>query len=215
MQDSTPPKIECRQQYPVLPVKNINEAINFYTKKLGFSLGFIWGDPPVYGGVTLGEVAIHLSAQMGKGKISVVNFVVDDADALCAYHLANNVQIVEPINDREYGIRDYCIADTDGNMLSFGHNIYTGDPIPIKRVEAPLRLEKRLAALLKDLAEHKHMSIDSCVEETLLHTFERIGDSVASPHTINTLNYIEELKKKHGIDYDVHGSYRFVEKGEK
>jgi hypothetical protein len=27
----------------------------------------------------------------------------------------------------------------------------------------------------------------------------------------STLRYIEELKKKHGIDYDSHGSYRFVE----
>ena len=26
-----------------------------------------------------------------------------------------------------------------------------------------------------------------------------------------TLRYIQELKKKHGIDYDTDGSYRFVE----
>jgi len=25
------------------------------------------------------------------------------------------------------------------------------------------------------------------------------------------LRYIQELKKKHGIDFDSHGSYRFVE----
>jgi hypothetical protein len=31
------------------------------------------------------------------------------------------------------------------------------------------------------------------------------------PHTTSQLKYIEELKKKHGIDYDSHGSYRFVE----
>jgi hypothetical protein len=55
------------------------------------------------------------------------------------------------------------------------------------------------------------MSISSCLEETLLHTFEPIGDNVASPHTKHTLRYIEELKRKHGIDYDTHGSYRFVE----
>ena len=27
----------------------------------------------------------------------------------------------------------------------------------------------------------------------------------------NDIRYIQELKKKHGIDYDVHASYRFVE----
>ena len=38
------------------------------------------------------------------------------------------------------------------------------------------------------------------------------GDGVASPHTRRTLMHIQELKKKHGIDYDSHASYRFVER---
>jgi hypothetical protein len=55
------------------------------------------------------------------------------------------------------------------------------------------------------------MSLNSCLEEILLHTNERLGDGVASPHTKRDLNYIQELKVKHGIDYDSHASYRFVE----
>jgi hypothetical protein len=35
---------------------------------------------------------------------------------------------------------------------------------------------------------------------------------VASPHTRKTLAYIQELKVRHGIDYDSHASYRFVER---
>ena len=68
-----------------------------------------------------------------------------------------------------------------------------------------MRLEKRLAAALIDLAAWKRMSLTSCLEETLLHTFEPLGDGVASPHTQRDLRYIQELKKKHGIDYDSHG----------
>lgn len=68
------------------------------------------------------------------------------------------------------------------------------------------------AAALQDLARHKRMSLTSCLEETLLHTFEPLGDGVASPHTKGDLRYIQELKRKHGIDYDSHASYRFVEK---
>jgi hypothetical protein len=37
---------------------------------------------------------------------------------------------------------------------------------------------------------------------------------VASPHTRSQLQHIQQLKKKHGIDYDSHASYRFVEKQE-
>src|SRR5262249_12906463 len=81
-----------------------------------------------------------------------------------------------------------------------------GQPIKIERVDLPVRLEKRLAALLQDLAKHKRMSVNGCLEEMLLHTNEGVG-----PHTKTTLHYIQELKKKHGIDYDSHASYRFVE----
>jgi hypothetical protein len=48
--------------------------------------------------------------------------------------------------------------------------------------------------------------VDSCLEEMLLHTNEGVG-----PHTKTTLKFIQQLKKKHGIDYDCHASYRFVE----
>ena len=81
----------------------------------------------------------------------------------------------------------------------------------IERVDVPVRLEKRLAALLTDLATYKHMTLSSCLEEILLHTNEPLGGGVASPHTKAQLRHIQELKKKHGIDYDSHGSYRFVE----
>ena len=79
-------------------------------------------------------------------------------------------------------------------------------PIKIERVDVPVRLEKRLAGLLQDLAKHKRMSVSSCLEEKLLHTNEGV-----EPHTQATVRYISELKKKHGIDYDSHASYRFVE----
>ena len=42
-------------------------------------------------------------------------------------------------------------------------------------------------------------------------TNEPLGDGVASLHTKRTIAYIQELKKKHGIDYDSHASYRFTE----
>lgn len=207
------PYIECKQVLPTLQVSDINKTIDFFIQKLGFTLCFVWGEPTTYAGVGLGDVMIHL-AKFPADKIerSEVNFVVNDANALYKMHQENDVPIRVPIGDREYGLRDYGVSDPDGNQIGFGHYIYTqGPPIKIERVDVPVRLEKRLAALLADLAVHKGMSISATLEETLLHTFERFGDSVASPHTETTLKYIDELKKKHGIDYDSHGSYRFVE----
>lgn len=206
------PHVDCERHHPSLSVTDVLAAADFYTKKLGFSLGFTWGDPPTMAGVTLGNVQIFLELGTPSPKGCGVYFVVDDADELYEFHRANGVEVVVPPEDRNYGLRDYAVRDLHGYRLAFGHNIFNvGPPLKIERVDVPVRLEKRLAALLNDLAKHKHMSLNSCLEEILLHTNEPLGDGVASPHTRGQLRYIQELKKKHGIDYDSHGSYRFVE----
>lgn len=202
----------CEQVVPVLMVSDVLAAADFYTTKLGFTLGFTWGDPPVYGGVNLDAVSVHLARGTPNPTGASISFLVGDADELYEFHRAHGVEIVEPPGDREYGLRDYGVRDLHGYQLSFGHPIYdVGPRIAIERVDVPVRLEKRLAAVLRELAAYKRMSVSSCLEETLLHTFEPLGDGVASPHTKRQLRYIQDLKKKHGIDYDTHGSYRFTE----
>ena len=211
----TPPAIpivDCERVVPELVVPDILAAVDFYTTKLGFTPGFTWGDPVAFAGVNLGETQVFFSPGTSEPRGAALNFVVSSADTLYEFQRANGVEVVEPIADREYGLRDYTVRDLNGYWLAFGHNIFNvGEPIPIERVDVPVRLEKRLAALLHDLAEHKHMSLSSTLEEILLHTNEPLGDGVASPHTRATLRYIQQLKQKHGIDYDSHGSYRFVE----
>jgi catechol 2,3-dioxygenase-like lactoylglutathione lyase family enzyme len=202
-----PPFIECEQVHPGLAVADIPAAVEFYSKKLGFTTAFMWGDPPTFAGMSLGKVQLFLRKDKPDPKGSFVSFLVGDADQLYEFHRAQGVEIAEPIADRDYGIRDYGVRDLHGYHLSFGHYSFNaGPPIKIERVDVPVRLEKRLAALLEDLAKHKRMSLNSCLEEMILHT----NDGV-EPHTQRTLKYIEELKKKYGIDYDSHGSYRFVE----
>jgi catechol 2,3-dioxygenase-like lactoylglutathione lyase family enzyme len=211
MPNDTALAIECTSVNPGFVVPDISQAIEYYTQRLGFKFDFDWGEPPRFAGVRLGSVSLHLMKGVETGK-GFAYFVVEDVDELYDYHKSNDVEIVEPIANREYSMRDYHIRDFCGNMLGFGKYVMISTPeLKIERVELPVRLERRLAALLKDLAEHKGMSVDSTLEETLLHTFEQTGDGVVSPHTKTTLRYIQELKKKHGIDYDVHASYRFVE----
>lgn len=208
----TPPTVDCERLHPGLPVPDVLAAVEFYTNKLGFTLCFTWGEPVTMAGVNLGEVQVFLEqGTPASGRVGV-SFVVGDADELYAFHQANGVEIVVEVEDRPYGLRDYAVRDPYGYTLSFGHYIYTGgEPIPIERVDVPVRLEKRLAALLHDLAAHKRMTVSSLLEEILLHTNEPLGDGVASPHTRAQLRYIQQLKTKHGIDYDSHASYRWVE----
>ncbi|HEX2209687.1 MAG TPA: VOC family protein [Longimicrobium sp.] len=209
---ATPPQVDCERLHPGLAVPDLLAAAEFYTNRLGFTLGFTWGDPPTFAGVNLGEMQVFLSQGTPSPEGCDVYFVVGDVDALYAYHRAGGVQVVGEIGDRDYGLRDYTVRDPNGYRLTFGQYIYNfGPTVPIQRVDVPVRLEKRLAALLQDLAAYKRMSVSSLLEEILLHTNEPLGDGVASPHTKTQLRYIQELKKKHGIDYDSHASYRWVE----
>ena len=204
------PTVECDQIHAGLAVPDLPAAIDYYINKLGFKLGFTWGgEPPTFAGVNLGSVQMFLGtgiATPNPDRSSAV-FLVSDVDELYEFQLANGVEISPPIADRSYGIRDYGVRDLNGYLLSFGQHIFnTGDPVGIERVDVHVRLEKRLAALLEDLARHKRMTIGNCLEEMILHTNEGV-----EPHTKAQLRYIQELKKKHGIDYDCHASYRFVE----
>lgn len=82
-------------------------------------------------------------------------FVVGDADELHDFHRSAGVEVTVAPGDRPYHLRDYTVRDADGYSLTFGHPLWNaGPPIPIERVDVPLRLEKRLAALLEDLAKH-------------------------------------------------------------
>lgn len=208
MTGTAAPDVVCEQLHPDMPVSDVLAAVDFYTTKLGFTLAFTWGEPASLAGVNLGNVQLFLKQGEPNPKGWCVYFVVADADELYAYQCANGVDVMLPPEDREYGLRDYRVRDLYGYELAFGHHLFNaGPPIEIERVDVPVRLEKRLAALLVDLARHKRMSVSSCLEETLLHTLDGVG-----PHTRSDLTYIQQLKATHGIDYDGHGSYRFVER---
>ncbi len=207
------PEIDCEQVHPSLAVPDVRAAVRFYTEKLGFQPGFTWGDPPTMAGVLLGRTQLFLERGTPCPEGCSVYFVIGNADQLHAHHRANGVEIVRPPDDRSWGLRDYTVRDLNGYRLTFGHHTFdAGPPLEIERVDVSVRIEKRLAAVLHDLAEFKRMTLSSCLEETLLHTFEPLGDGVASPHNKTDLRRIQELKEKHGIDYDSHASYRFVER---
>jgi catechol 2,3-dioxygenase-like lactoylglutathione lyase family enzyme len=206
------PDVECEMHHTTLVVSDVRAAVEFYQTKLGFWTAFMEGDPPTFAGVNLGNVQIFLEQGTPNPEGCRVYFVVGDADELHDFQKSKGVEIFDPPEDRPYELRDYGVRDLHGYHLRFGHRLYNaGPPLKIERVDVPLRLEKRLAALLHDLAEHKRMSLTSCVEEILLHTNEPLGEGVASPHTKRQLAHIQELKRKHGIDYDSHASYRFTE----
>ena len=213
---------------PILNVSSMEETLRVVREtRLEEALGL--GRPASFGAVGNGssEIFVCLDGQGCReiGGTWMGWFLPTPAEVDAAHEaaVANGVLVTQPPTDFPWGMREFHVRHPDGHMFRIGAGLEdeeefeaelhaSGPPLPIERVAVPVRLEKRLAALLQDLAASKGMSVDSALEEILLHTNEPFRGGVASPHTRKTLAYIQELKAKHGIDYDTHASYRFVER---
>jgi catechol 2,3-dioxygenase-like lactoylglutathione lyase family enzyme len=114
------------QTTPVFHVADLTAALRYYLESLGFDRVFTWGTPPFYAGVRMGSTVIHLNAsreaadRRGKGAayIFIERSGVDDYYKLVAGRGATIVG--DPPKAYEYGLKDFKLADPDGNWLSFG-----------------------------------------------------------------------------------------------
>lgn len=106
--------------YPELGVCDLSKALEHYTRLMGFSLDWRAGDDIAV--VTSGAVALFLrSTSIGGLGPSRVILNVGDADAVFASWQANGVTIVEPIETRSWGMREFVASDIDGNEFRVGH----------------------------------------------------------------------------------------------
>ncbi len=107
----------------ILQVSNLNEAIRFYTETLGFEEEFVFGDPPYYAGVKIGDVIIHLNTgkenETRKGMGSVYVFC-DEVDEYYKSIEEKEVEITSKLDTWPYDMRDFQVKDNDGNLLCFG-----------------------------------------------------------------------------------------------
>jgi catechol 2,3-dioxygenase-like lactoylglutathione lyase family enzyme len=113
------------QTTPVFHVKNLTKSLAYYTGVLGFKPVFSWGTPPFYAGVSYKSVVIHLNqapdAKDRRGKGAVYIFVSSGVDRYYGKVVKAGAKIIgAPPQWYEYGLKDFKLADPDGNWLSFG-----------------------------------------------------------------------------------------------
>ena len=207
-------KVSAKELTPIFYVRNFEEAMRYYTEKLLFRKLWDWGSPPTFGAVRLDCVEIFF-CEGGQGRPGTwLSIFMEDVDSYYERIKALGADVIEAPADCPWGMREMQVRDPNEHVIRFGQGIPSREPkLAVERVKVEARIEKRLAALLGDLAAHKKVSVGEAIEEMMLHSFEEVKEGgVASPHTHHTLDVIGDLKRKHGIDYDVHANYRFVEK---
>jgi uncharacterized glyoxalase superfamily protein PhnB len=104
---------------PIFQVANLQRGIDFYTKVMGFELGWTWGTPPDRASVSRDSVEITLEVERSP-RSSHVYVQVKGVDAYFAAVAAAGAAVIRPLADRAYGMRDGRVADPDGNYIGLG-----------------------------------------------------------------------------------------------
>jgi len=108
----------------IFTVRDLMASIAYYHDKMGFEVTFQYGEPPFYACLCRDEVSLHLRDAnknpewvAGNGAIAVF---VDEVDALHADMVERGAAVIKAPRDYAYGMRDFEVADPDGNHLTFG-----------------------------------------------------------------------------------------------
>ena len=119
--------MQIEELVPQIRTTDLERAIYFYTRKLGFLLAFRYQD--FYAGVSCGDRMIHLKRVdepdpsidfVRSGQHLHVHFEVRDIKAAFCQVQEAGVKIIEGITDRPWGMTEFVIEDPDGHTLYFG-----------------------------------------------------------------------------------------------
>jgi len=118
-----------KEIHPVLPVKNVTEALEFYIKKLGFELAFADDDKkPFYAGVKRDNIEIHLQwhdeKEWGAIDRPSLRFVTQHIEALYDEYKTKNIfHKNTSLKKTDWGTREFAFYDLYQNGLTFYQDI--------------------------------------------------------------------------------------------
>ena len=122
---------QIRSVAPVLLVRDVVAAHDYFADKLGFRSPRMWGEPPTFcipqrdgHEVMLNQVLPEQEFRPNAdydGRCDAY-FWVNDADALYAEFKAKGANLVCEPEDQPYGMREFGVTDPDGHLLLFGHD---------------------------------------------------------------------------------------------
>ena len=112
-------------------VADIKASCEFYTEKLGFTVDFVYGDPPFYGQVIRdsARLALRLVCEpVFVGDIrqredllsaAIALDTVNDIKQLFLAYQTAGVRFHQPLRTEPWGARTFIVLDPDGNLILF------------------------------------------------------------------------------------------------
>ncbi|MEM8579373.1 MAG: VOC family protein [Pseudomonadota bacterium] len=113
----------CSALYPTLSVPNVEETCAWYVEAMGFTLRFLWGEPPHHGAVMLDQACLHFWEGAAQLTTNWTYFDVADLDAIYARARAGGVTITKPPERYPWGMREFNAVDLNGYPIRFGQHV--------------------------------------------------------------------------------------------
>lgn len=115
-----PARTHLAQPVAELPVADVERARAHYRDCLGFELA--WLDPSEdIGAVSRGDVAIFFRRRLQPFEPAVHWVFAEDIEATYAELRARGANIVDPLERKPWGLRQFTVEDVDGNRFYFHH----------------------------------------------------------------------------------------------
>ena len=113
---------------PQLFVRDIAAASEFYSRKLGFSVAFIYGEPPFYAQVFRDGARLNFrqvdgavldAIRRATEQLLAATITLEDAKPLFVEYQQAGVEFVQSLKSEPWGARTFMVRDPDGNLLLF------------------------------------------------------------------------------------------------
>jgi catechol 2,3-dioxygenase-like lactoylglutathione lyase family enzyme len=114
-----------------LYVRDVTAAIDFFTTRLGFSIDFVYGDPPFYGHVSRDNARLALrhmdeaffaeDVREREGLLcaSITLASADEIKQLFLVYEAANVPLAQSLRNEPWQAKTFIVKDPDGNLILF------------------------------------------------------------------------------------------------
>lgn len=106
---------------PELPVADVEHAQAHYRDALGFEIGWLEADKGI-GSASRGKAVIFFRKRKLPFEPAVHWMYAEDIDATYQELKALGANIVDPLEKKPWGLRQFTIRDLDGNIFYFHHD---------------------------------------------------------------------------------------------
>ena len=114
--------------YPQLFVRDVERAAAFYVEKVGFSLSYLYVDPPFYGSVARDGVGLNLrhvesplsDPDLRRRELLLDAYVmVEGVEELFREFAGRGVAFAQELTIQPWGMAEFVVCDIDGNLIAF------------------------------------------------------------------------------------------------